>query len=169
MVFILPYAIVGIFSLFYSRIPFMLVCWSLGFLLSSKNKNYNVVIFIACLLIIILTYKNGTDLLLLTSPILLYSLNMIKINSFISHIGKVLGNISYPLYLCHYPIIMITAPFIISYGNMITFFCVNFLCIFMAFILYIIIDKNRNELINFFVRYLNSISERLMSSKLRNF
>jgi len=149
-ILILPFSLIGILSFFHSRIPFMIICWILGLLISQNKIKSPFIILYSGLIISLLNFQTDAELFLLTSPIILYIFITIRIPYFLSFSGKLLGNISYPLYLCHYPIMMIITPLIIQFGKIITFTTVIFSSIFVSFLIYLIVDNNRNKIISFF-------------------
>ena len=146
----LPYIIAGCLSFFYTRIPFISMCWLLGFILSLK-KDYSFMLLSTYSFSIILVslFKNFETIYLL-APIVIYWLNRVNFHSSITSFGNFLGNISYSLYLCHYPIILLTAPIFIVFGEIVSFLIVNSFSIVASIILYFFVDKNRKNIIFFF-------------------
>lgn len=151
-ILIVPYAFIALVSFFYSRIPFMLFCWTLGFLLSSKREISPFLVGITSVVILSLTYFKDFSYFLFTAPIALYIILRIEIRWISHNLGKLLGNISYPLYLCHYPLILLFAPILIKYGNTFTFFSVILISISSSYLIYTAVDKKRNQIISFFMK-----------------
>ena len=162
-ILILPYVLIAVFSFFYSRIPFMLICWVLGFLISSKKRVPIFLIILYGIIVLVLSLKD-TDFIFLTAPLFLYLANRINTPFIHPSIGKLLGDISYPLYLIHYPVIIIMSPMLINYGNKFTFLSVILISISISYIIYFAIDKRRNQIINIFIKRLHNIKMNIKSS-----
>jgi peptidoglycan/LPS O-acetylase OafA/YrhL len=149
-IILLPYIITGCLSFFYTRIPFISMCWLLGFILSLRKDHSFMLLTIYSLSIITVTSFQNYETIYLLAPIIIYYSNKVEFHSSITSFGNFLGNISYSLYLCHYPILLIAAPIFIVFGQIVSFLTVNLISIVTSIILYFFIDKNRKRIILFF-------------------
>jgi len=149
-IILLPYIITGCLSFFYTRIPFISMCWLLGFLISLRKEHSFALLLIYSLSVISISLSKNNETIYLLAPIIIYCFNKFDFHSSVTSFGNFWGNISYSLYLCHYPIILIAAPIFIVFGQIVAFFTVILISIVTSFFLYFYIDRNRKNLLLMF-------------------
>ena len=145
-----PYALIAILSFSFTRIPFLMLCWMLGFFIS-LNLNINRFIYLPIFFILLLiSFFNNPDIIYLSAPFFIVFFTRLSSSRIINYFGNFLGNISYPLYLCHYPIILLLAPLVINLGKYPTIFLVSIVSILVSYLLYLFIDKRREFILELF-------------------
>ena len=90
------------------------------------------------------------DIIYLSAPFFIVFFTRLSSSRIINYFGNFLGNISYPLYLCHYPIILLLAPLVINLGKYSTIFLVSIVSILVSYLLYLFIDKRRESILELF-------------------
>jgi len=143
---LLPYIFLGFLSFFYTRIPFISICWLIGFIISFKKGQSIMFLFSYFVTVVILIFFKINEAFYLLTPIIIHCFNQINFHSSFIALGNFLGNISFSLYLCHYPLMLLFAPIAIGFGQIISFLTVNLISLISAVILYYCIDRNRKKL-----------------------
>lgn len=145
-----PYALIAILSFSFTRIPFLLLCWVLGFFISLNLNISRFIYFTSFLILLLISFFKYSELIYLSAPFFLAIFTRLSSSSIINYFGNFLGNISYPLYLSHYPIMLLLAPLFINLGKYSTIFLVSIISILVSYLLYLIIDKRREFILDLF-------------------
>ena len=146
-ILLLPYIMTGCLSYFHTRIPFLSICWILGFIISLKRSHSILLLAVYSATVVVITVFKNNEAIFLLTPIIVHCFNKINFYSSLVAFGNFTGNISFSLYLCHYPIMLLVAPILIGYGQLFSFVTVNLVSLITSVILYYFIDRNRKKLL----------------------
>mgnify|MGYP004188875283 CR=1 FL=1 len=145
-----PYALIAILSFSFTRIPFLPICWVLGFFISLNFNINRLIHFLIFLSLLFISFFTCPDIIYLSAPFFLAFFTRFNSSSILNYFGSFLGNISYPLYLCHYPIILLLAPLVINLGKIPTILLVSISSILVSYLLFVFIDKRREIILDLF-------------------